>query len=594
MTMGQPTSARVVHVTTVAMTLPFLRGLCGHLRAEGLEVHAVASGEPFLQQFSAETGVPCHGIPMARSIGPLRDLKALWALCRLFRQLRPGLVHGHTPKGGMLAMVAARLTGVPVAVYTIHGLPYAASTGVRRALLKTAEMVSCGLADRVFCVSRSMLETACGGGLGASDKFEVLVEGSIAGIDADGRFNPSRVGELGAAWRSAHAIPADATVLTFIGRLTRDKGICELHGAWSALRERNAALRLVLVGPIDTEDRNVLAALEAFSKDAAVRMVGLEWNTPPILAATDVLCLPTYREGFPVTLLEAAAMAVPVVATSVPGCTDAVRDGVTGTLVPAKSAAALAVALQRYIDDPELRARHGAAARARAHADFKPQRIWEQTLTRYAELAEATSKRRLYARYGKRPLDVAVAAFSLLLFSPVLLATAAGIAFTMGRPVLFRQSRPGLHRRVFNLVKFRSMRDGAASPSSDAARLTPFGRFLRASSLDELPELWNVLKGDMSLVGPRPLLTQYLDRYTPEQARRHEVRPGITGWAQVNGRNALGWEEKFAFDVWYVDNCSFWLDVKILALTVWNVAGRRGINQPGHATAQEFMGSVSR
>jgi sugar transferase EpsL len=197
----------------------------------------------------------------------------------------------------------------------------------------------------------------------------------------------------------------------------------------------------------------------------------------------------------------------------------------------------------------------------------------------------------------KRTIDVLVAASALVVFAPVLATFAALVRIMLGKPVLFRQMRPGLHGRRFQLLKFRTMtdaRDAQGRLLSDAGRLTAFGRFLRASSIDELPGLWNVLKGEMSLVGPRPLLVQYLDRYTPEQARRHEVRPGITGLAQVSGRNAIGWEEKFALDVYYVDHQSLWLDAKILALTVWNVAARHGISQSGQATAQEFMGSVGR
>ena len=193
----------------------------------------------------------------------------------------------------------------------------------------------------------------------------------------------------------------------------------------------------------------------------------------------------------------------------------------------------------------------------------------------------------------KRAFDLILTIPALVVLSPFLVILAILVAILLGSPVLFRQKRPGWNGRPFWLLKFRTMTDcrddnGALLP--DALRLTPFGRFLRATSLDELPELFNVLKGDMSLVGPRPLLMQYLDRYTPEQARRHEVRPGITGWAQVNGRNAISWEEKFKLDVWYVDNWSLWLDIKILALTVWKLLKREGINQPGQATMEEFRG----
>lgn len=193
----------------------------------------------------------------------------------------------------------------------------------------------------------------------------------------------------------------------------------------------------------------------------------------------------------------------------------------------------------------------------------------------------------------KRAIDVVAASLLLLILFPVLLVTALLIAGRMGRPVLFRQVRPGQDEAPFEMLKFRTMRDAFdadGNPLADADRLTRLGRFLRASSIDELPEFWNVLKGDMSLVGPRPLLMEYLPRYTAEQRRRHAVRPGVTGWAQVNGRNALSWEQKFALDTWYVDNRSLRLDMRILWMTVAKVVRREGIAAEGEATMSKFEG----
>lgn len=190
--------------------------------------------------------------------------------------------------------------------------------------------------------------------------------------------------------------------------------------------------------------------------------------------------------------------------------------------------------------------------------------------------------------------DFFASALILLLLLPVLLIIALLVRNKLGSPVFFRQIRPGLHSKPFEMIKFRTMTDARGANGvllSDAERLTQFGRFLRSTSLDELPELWNVLRGEMSLVGPRPLLMEYLPLYTPEQARRHAVRPGITGWVQVNGRNVLSWEEKFRLDVWYVDHQSFWLDIKILFLTVKKVLSREGISKDGHATTDYFKGS---
>lgn len=196
----------------------------------------------------------------------------------------------------------------------------------------------------------------------------------------------------------------------------------------------------------------------------------------------------------------------------------------------------------------------------------------------------------------KRLLDVLIASVATLMFALPLLGLIGLVRQKLGSPVFFRQTRPGLNGKPFQMVKFRTMTDERAPDGQllpDAVRLTPFGRFLRATSLDELPELWNVLKGDMSLVGPRPLLMEYLPLYSPDQARRHEVRPGITGWAQVNGRNALSWEDKFKLDVWYVDHRSVWLDFKILWLTVRKVLVREGISAEGEATMRKFTGSGS-
>lgn len=204
------------------------------------------------------------------------------------------------------------------------------------------------------------------------------------------------------------------------------------------------------------------------------------------------------------------------------------------------------------------------------------------------------ARRGLYRRFGKRLFDLAVAVPALVVLAPVVLVVAVLVRVLMGSPVLFRQCRPGRAGRPFELVKFRTMRPAeAGSPAGDADRLTPLGRLLRSSSLDELPSLVNVVRGDMSLVGPRPLLMRYLGRYSPEQARRHEVRPGVTGWAQVNGRNAVGWEDRFRLDVWYVDHVGFLLDVRIVLLTVIRVLRREGVAAAGHATMPEFEGRAA-
>lgn len=200
----------------------------------------------------------------------------------------------------------------------------------------------------------------------------------------------------------------------------------------------------------------------------------------------------------------------------------------------------------------------------------------------------------IYRAIGKRIFDLVLVVPALLLFLPVYTILALLIQWQLGSPVLFQQQRPGLHGKPFTLYKFRTMtntRNAQGNLLPDAERLTPFGNWLRKSSLDELPELWNILRGEMSLVGPRPLLMRYLERYSPEQMCRHELRPGLTGWAQINGRNALTWEQKFSLDLWYVRHLSFRLDMKIILFTLWKALSGEGVNAPGEATMPEFMGS---
>lgn len=199
-----------------------------------------------------------------------------------------------------------------------------------------------------------------------------------------------------------------------------------------------------------------------------------------------------------------------------------------------------------------------------------------------------------FNRFIKYVLDRLFAALAIVVFSPFIVFVAIAIYLRMGRPIVFTQARPGKDGRIFTFYKFRTMtddRDADGNLLPDVQRITAIGKFLRQTSLDELPQLWNVLKGDMSFVGPRPLLVEYLERYSPEQSRRHDVMPGITGWAQINGRNSISWAEKFKLDVWYVDNWSLWLDLKILFLTVWKVVKKDGINQSAQDTMKKFMGN---
>jgi glycosyltransferase involved in cell wall biosynthesis len=377
-----------VHVCTVPQTLDFLDLQVAYAQARACEVHAVASPGKHLDAFAARTGASVHAVEMSRQITPLRDLWSLGRLIALLRRLRPKVVHGHTPKGGLLAMIAAWLCRVPVRVYHLHGLPMLTASGVKRRLLRWSEMVSCRLAHRVFCVSESLRDVALAERLERTEKLTVLLHGTINGVDAEGAFNSTKLGpSVRAAVRLEHGIPPDALAVGFVGRLVPDKGVAELVAAWHLLRDEFPGLRLLVIGPAESHDPLPQAVQDLLREDRVhwsgeVPMEGMA----RVYQAMDVLALPTYREGFGTVLIEAAAMELPTVATRIPGCVDAVRDGETGKLVPPRDARALAAALGAYLRDGELRRRHGTAGRVRALRDFRPEALSEALYREYMRL----------------------------------------------------------------------------------------------------------------------------------------------------------------------------------------------------------------
>ncbi len=392
---------RLLHVATVPMSLRFLRGQLGYMRARGIEPAVLTSPGAELDEFGAAEGVPAHGVAMAREITPLRDLASLAAVVRVLLRTRPQVVHGHTPKGGLLAMLAAWTVRTPVRVYHLRGLAFETASGGRRFLLRACERVSCALAHRVICVGASLRDVAVRDGVCAPEKIRVLAGGSGNGVDAGGRFDPARFGPgERLALRAAWGIPADAPLVLFVGRVVRDKGIVELEEAWRRVREELPGAHLLLVGPLESRDPLPGETAERLRADPRVHLAGMQAESAPFYAAADVVVLPTYREGFPNVALEGAAMGLPVVATRIPGCADAVDDGRTGVLVPPRDAPSLAAALLRYLRDPELRRAHGRAGRERVLRDFRPEAVWAALHDEYAALLRG---RRVRGAVAPRP-----------------------------------------------------------------------------------------------------------------------------------------------------------------------------------------------
>ena len=560
------------------------RGQARFLRERGFRVTVASSPGPELELFAHEEGVQWAALPIEREPSPAADLVSLWRLVVLLRALRPDVVEAGTPKAGLLGMLAALLAGVPCRIYTLHGLRMETATGLKRLLLSCTERLAAWAAQRVICVSPSLRARAVELGVVSPRKARSLGPGGINGVDLE-RFG------------RALSTPIGGSTLGFVGRFTRDKGVEELYAAFGLLRSKRRGMKLLMLGDFEAGDPISPHLRRALMRDRDVLRPGFVDDPAPFLADMDLVVLPSHREGLPLTAMEAAAAGRPLVAARATGTIDAVIDGVTGVLVPLRDPRALAEALEGLLADPERARRMGAAARAHAERAFRPERVWQARLELYRELAARRALRRLPMQAMlKRTLDVGVAGTLLALLSPVIALTALAVAVKLGRPTLFRQSRPGWHGRPFTLAKFRSMteeRDASGALLPDAVRLTPFGRALRRWSLDELPQLWNVLKGDMSLVGPRPLLLEYWERYDDRQRRRHEVRPGVTGWAQAHGRNLLDWEKRFELDVWYVDNWSLALDLRILWRTAALVLRGRGVQAPDAATPAVFLGSTA-
>jgi glycosyltransferase involved in cell wall biosynthesis len=385
---------RLVHVTTVPVTLGFFRGQVQYMQRQGVDVSVVSSPGAMLEQMSSDMGAAAYGVPMSRRVSPVADVISLMRLVRTFRLLRPDVVHGHTPKGGLLAMVAATISRVPVRVYHVHGLAFETAVGRRRLLLQATERIACRLADCVFFVSRSVLAVAENEGILQSGRGRVLAAGSINGVDALEQFDPQRHLVQGRSIRDAFRIPVDAVVIGYVGRVVRDKGLVELASAWRTLRIDGSTLNLMIVGPAEEQDAVPAEVMAELAADPHVHLVGWVDDPAPYFAAVDVLVLPSHREGFGLVAIEAAAMKIPVVATRITGIVDAVVDGETGVLVSPRDSVELALAIARYVDEPALRRAHGLAGRERALRLFEQETIWRALLHEYVRLTAAASGRR--------------------------------------------------------------------------------------------------------------------------------------------------------------------------------------------------------
>jgi len=381
-----PGSPKLLHVAVDGPSLrSYFAGALAFMRSQGFEVVLAAPDGPDLARLCRAEGARARPVGIVRPLRPWRDFKALLELLRIIAEERPDIVHCHTPKAALLGVLAAFALRIPHRIYHLRALPLETQRGPMRWLLYASELLISQLCTETVAISDS-LRRAYRRHLGLH-RVPIAVHGvgSGNGVDARGRFDPERIDtERLNAFRRQTGLPADARTLCFVGRLARDKGLIELHDAWQRLRRRYPELWLIVSGDEDERDPVPRALLDAWRRDPRICMPGFVDQRELVFAAACINVLPTYREGFGNVLIEAAAMAIPSVASRVTGCVDATIDGVTGTLVPPRSAPALVEAIARYLEDPELRGRHGTAARRRALEEFAPERIWLGLLVHYA------------------------------------------------------------------------------------------------------------------------------------------------------------------------------------------------------------------
>ncbi len=381
---------KICMLSSIPATLwSFYRGLPERLKDEGIAVEVCSSPGKELDYFSGQFGINVHRVDILRQIAPWRDVLALLKLVRIFKQNHYELVHSHSPKAGLLGMIAGRLASVRRLVYTCHGLPLETERGLKRKLLLWAERVSCALADQVLVVSPSLLDVLRKYKVGSDKKMSILADGTACGVDLS-RFTPTpELLEKGKIIRRGHSIPADDTVIGFVGRLVPDKGIAILVESFVRLYESNRDIRLLVIGDFEPHrGRLPRGTSETLTDHPGIIAVGFTQEVEPYYAAMDMLVLPTRREGFPYSLLEAAAMGLPVITTKVTGCVDAVVDGQTGLLVPPEDVSALTDAIRKLVVSPQLRFRLGRQARKRVEERFSSRRLLDAHVQFYRRMLD--------------------------------------------------------------------------------------------------------------------------------------------------------------------------------------------------------------
>lgn len=573
---------KILVIASLAYSLTNFRGtLLSAMVDFGHEVVACAPDEnPEVQDWLTEKGISFRRVRMERAgMNPFSDAATLWDMVALMRQTRPDVVLAYTQKPIIYGGLAARIVGGIRYFAMCSGLGHAFSGdgGLRsQGLKKIVSLLyraAVSKASDVFVFNQDDEDEMRRNGILISGQTATQVPGS--GIDLS-RF-------------THQPLPPGPPKFLMVARLLRDKGPGEFANAAAIVRRTFPEARFQLLGPFDANPSSISKdELDRWQTDGSIEYLGETSDVQPFLADCSVFVLPTYyREGLPRTILEAMATGRAIITTETPGCRETVTKDKNGILVPPRDSQALAEAMARLALDPALCQRYGNESRRTAEERFDVHKVnalllgkmglnrsspdnlsmlEDRTLSdEYAHSVLSTK-----SSMARRIVDVIAATVGLVLTAPLLAIMAVAVALFLGQPVIFRQQRVGLNGRLFTLVKFRTMTDALNADGKllpDSERLTRFGQFMRRFRIDELPEFWNVLRGEMSLFGPRPLLPQTIREFGPEGLTRCSIRPGLTGWAQIRGGPLLGQREKLALDNWYVTNRSWKTDLVILLQT---------------------------
>lgn len=566
-----------------------LKPLILRTMAEGYEVHTVCTDTGKFEALRSE-GFHMIDVTIDRVIHPVKNAKSIFRLYKLMKQEQYDIVHVHTPIAALLGRVAAKLAGVKTIVYTAHGFYFHDGMPPKqyKMIFGIEKYAARWLTDWLLLQSVEDYQLSLDNRFKLEDRTIHLSNG----VDIWEKFNEDLIPESKKVkLREELQLQEEDIVFAFIGRMVREKGIFELVEAFVKAAEQNPRIKLLVIGGLmkSERDQDSHGKLIEQMNHPRIHSLGFRTDIPELMAVSDVFVLPSYREGLPRSIVEAMAMKKPVIATNIRGCREEVFPDENGFLVEKENADELAEAMLKVANDDQLRSKFALKSREIAENLFDEEKVLKKQIDLFQSVKTENSKKynisfkKKFAKSSMRFVEFMMAFCMLVVLSPLFAFIALLIKLDSPGSVFFTQSRGGLNGRHFTIYKFRTMYENHNIDHAENelletdSSITKIGHYLRKLSLDELPQLINILKGDMAFIGPRPTVTSQTDNYNEYQKRRLEVKPGVTGLAQINGRNLLTWDQKIDLDIEYIDKKSIKYDLYILFQTAYIVLKSEGV-----------------